>query len=113
MPLTYPYVPVTTVVRSTGSQTMVNDWVGKYNLIEATTTTVLTLTAATTFTANAEIIIRNYYASTQPVSILAGSGIVAIDVSPDLGLVIPIGGIGELKRLGSSNIWSFYGYIEA
>lgn len=113
MPLTYPHGFVTTVVRSTGSQTMGNDWVGKYNLIEATTTTVLTLTAATTLMANAEIIIRNYYASTQPISILAGSGIVAIDVSPDLGLVIPIGGIGELKRLGSSNIWSFYGYIEA
>jgi hypothetical protein len=113
MPLTYPYVPITFVLRPTGAQAITNDWVGKFNMIEATTATSLTLSAATTLTANAEIIIRNYYGSSQPITIVAGSGILGIDVSPDLGLVIPIGGIGELKRYGSSNVWAFYGYIEA
>lgn len=114
MPLTYPrnnIIPV--VIRPEGDQEFTYDWLGKFNLIETTAPMDLTLNANLTTQQNAEIIIRNYYNSTDNITIVQGLDITAIDVSGDLGLVIPPGGIGELKRIGGANAWSFYGYIEA
>ena len=114
MPLNYPrqtIIPV--VIREEGDQNFTFDWLNKFNLIETTAPMNLTLNANVTSIQNAEIIIRNYYNSTDNITIVQGNEIDAIDVSGDLGLVIPPGGIGELKRIGGANAWSFYGYIEA
>lgn len=96
-----------------GSRDLIESDCQKFNYFANTGAMDLTLTSATTATANAEIIIRNTVYSTDPVNIVAGAGITDIDVSGDLGLVIPAGGVGQLKRYGSSNTWAFYGYIEA
>ena len=112
MPFSSPiFIP--TVIRAEGSQNLTGAFVGKYNVFENTAAMDLTLLGTTTSAGNAEIIIRNFYTSTDAITIVQGAGIADIDVSGDLGLVIPPGGIGELKRLGSLNIWSFYGFIEA
>lgn len=83
----------------------------KFNFIEAQTQ-VRTLTLASTqfYPANASIVVRNSSTSSFPVNI-EGNG-VTIDVSDELGPSIPAGGICELKRLGASDVWSMYGYIE-
>lgn len=111
MPFSTPlFIPV--VIRDEGSQNLTGAFVGKYNVFENTAAMTLTLLTSTTSAGNAEIIIRNYFDSSDNITIDGGAGI-TFDVSGDLGLVIPPGGIGELKRLGGLNVWSFYGFIEA
>lgn len=111
MPLTYPTVMIPVVSRTGATGTIPASWVGVYNRVTAASNINLTLSASTTSIPSAEIIIRNPATSTGRISILASG--VTIDVSGDLGLVIPAGGIGELKRVGNSTTWDFYGYIES
>lgn len=85
--------------------------VGLFQVFETTAARILTLRSTVPWIGNSEIIIRNYFGSLADIEI-QGSGI-TFDVSGDLGLFIPPGGIGELKRLGSSNTWSFFGYISS
>ena len=87
-------------------------WQNVYNRIENTAAVSLELNSSVNFSNNAEIIIRNSADSLDTITITEG-GSVSINVSADLGLVIPIGGIGQLKRIGNTNTWDFYGYIEA
>lgn len=114
-----------------------SDWVGKYNLLylpsaypEEPLSRPLYLPPNITDKPNAEIIIRNYgYTFSaendldkrgEPVfpSGLGNKSIalrpiegVWIEYGADLGPYIQWGGIMELKRLGSTNTWSAYGYI--
>lgn len=85
-------------------------FVGKYCYVELSANVDWTLAASLITTPNAEIDIRNDPDSIGAITIDVIDG--TIKVSGDLGLVIPAGGIGELKRRGSSNVWDFYGYIE-
>lgn len=102
---------IKTVVRSEGNATIPSTWQGRFNWIENTAAMVLTLSTATNLFGDFEIIIRNSYLSTDIIT-LAMDGYTA-DVSSDLGLSIPPGGIVELKRIGSSTTVSVYGYIAA
>ena len=89
-------------------------FVGKYCYVELTGDVTWTLANSLITTPNAEIDIRNDADSLGIISIEAfvePNGAV-INVSGDLGLDIPAGGIGELKRRGSSNVYDFYGYVE-
>lgn len=139
MPLTYPGNPmIPTVERYIQPQPdyviMGADWVGKYNWLylpidypEEPVSRVLILNPQTTNKPDAEIIIRNYGATWSydatgnpiyPNTALTNRSIIIqphdgawIEYSGKLGPYIPPGGIMELKRLGSSNTWSAYGYI--
>lgn len=111
MSLTYPFVPIPVVSRTGATGNITSTWVNVYNRVTTSGAVNLTLLSTTTNVANAEIIIRNPSTSTDAITIIASG--VTINVSSDLGLVIPPGGIGELKRVGNSTTWDFYGYIEA
>lgn len=111
MPLTVYQTYIPYVSRAEGTYNIPNTWQSNFNVITNTAAMTLTLTNTITFSGNAEIIIRNYFTSTDDITI-AASGF-TIDVSGDLGLLIPPGGIGELKRLGGSSVWSFYGFINS
>lgn len=100
-----------TVVRTEGNQTIQTSWQNVYNFIENTAPMNISLESTINFSGDSSVIVRNSSSSTDNVS-LVGDGTITIDVSNNLGLEIPPGGIGELKRLGASNVWSFYGYIE-
>lgn len=100
-------IPV--VFRAEGNQTIPSAWQSRFNFIENTGAMNLTVSNTTRFTGNAEIIIRNSSTSVGDITIVDDN--VTIDVSGDLGLTIPPGGIGELKRLGGSTVFSFYGFI--
>lgn len=100
------FIPVSNKVE--GSRNFNSADIGFYNRIETTAPMTLTLDSNVSFPQFCEIIIRNPATSTDNITI-AASGF-TIDVSGDLGLVIPPGGIGELKRVDNS-IWDFYGYI--
>lgn len=111
MSLTYPFVPIPVVSRTGATGNLSSTWVNVYNRVTTSSAINLSLLSDTTNISNAEIIIRNPSTSTDAITIIASG--VTIDVSGDLGLIIPPGGIGELKRVGSSTTWDFYGYIEA
>lgn len=112
MPLNVFRALISTVERDESSASIASAWQGVYNRIENTSAMSLELDTDTGFAANAEVIIRNSDASTDTITITTG-GTTNINVSPDLGLVIPVGGIGQLKRIGATDEWDFYGYIEA
>lgn len=111
MPITTYGNSIPVAFRNSVSQTIPSGWMGRFNFLEPQSAINLTLSSLTAFSRDAEIIIRNAATSLAPITIVDSGTI--IDVSGDLGLVIPAGGIGELKRIGASNIWSFYGYIES
>jgi len=94
-----------------GDQAILFNWQGKFNWFENTAPMSVTLSNTINFSGNSEIIIRNLNTSTDNITVVF-SGFTP-DVSADLGLIIPPGGIGELKRIGASTVWSFYGYISA
>lgn len=85
--------------------------VGIFQVFTVTEARILTLKSTVAWINSSEIIIRNYFGSLADIEIQQ-SGI-TFDVSSELGLFIPPGGIGELKRLGSSTTWSFFGYISS
>ena len=93
------------------NQLIGESFAGKYVYYTTDSPIQLTLSENVTST-DAEIDFRNSADSTEVITIASVPN-VTINVNSDLGLVIPIGGIGELKRRGSSNTWDFYGYIEA
>jgi hypothetical protein len=109
-PIVFPQIPVVSRTGATGDISA--SWVGVYNRVTCAAPVTMTLTTATTTLPNAEIIIRNPESGTAELIVAPGAGI-TIDVSSDLGLVVPPGGIGELKRVGLTDTWDFYGYIEA
>lgn len=87
-------------------------WIGKFNRVACAVPVSMTLSSQLVTLPDAEIIIRNPAAtSVESLTLVAGG--VTLNVSGDLGLVIPPGGVGELKRDGATNVWDFYGYIEA
>jgi hypothetical protein len=105
---TTPYIPV--VERDEGSGVMSLDWAGVFNYIKNTAPMDLTLSSAVGFSSYAEIVIRNAADSTDSIQLLF-SGYVD-DVSGDLGVLVPPGGIAELKLLGFGGKVSLYGYLE-
>ena len=111
MPLSIFRNTTLTVTRPDESVTIPNAWQNVFNQITTTDARTLTLNSSVSFTSNSEIIVRNSSASSDAITI-ALAGDFTADVSADLGLIIPVGGIGQLKRIGASNVWNFYGYIE-
>lgn len=110
MPLVYPD-DYRLKILPDASGVLTQNNASRFNLISCTEETrVLTLSSSFVFHANCSIVIRNDSASIYPVNI-EFDGFIA-DVSPELGLAIPPGGIVELKKLGTSNVWSVYGYIQ-
>jgi hypothetical protein len=112
MPLTLFRTITQIIERDESSTAILSTWQNLYNRIENTAAVSLELNSDVAFSKNAEIIIRNSADSLDAITITEG-GNASINVSPDLGLVIPIGGIGQLKRIGNTDAWDFYGYIEA
>jgi hypothetical protein len=110
MPLYTSQLPLPLISRNATSGTLNDTWAGVYNRVITSGNIVLNLTPSSSYIANAEIIIRVPSASGGTVTINPIG--VSIDVNGSLGLTIPQGGIGELKRVGLSNNWDFYGYIE-
>lgn len=102
-------IPVT--VRSEGNATFDSSFVSVYNRYANTAPMTLTLDSSINFPDNAEIIIRNAASSSDDIT-LAANGF-TIDVSADLGLLIPPGGIAELKRVNGTTTWDLYGFIAA
>lgn len=112
MPLSlFKIPPRETFQISNASQDITAAWVGKYGYCTLTADRTFTLDLNDISTANFEIDIRVSADSTGAAIIAIQNG--TIDVNDTLGLVIPPGGVGELKRRGSSSVVDFYGFIEA
>jgi hypothetical protein len=112
MPLTTPQNPVISrILNLDGSLNLTPDYFGLFNIVNVSSGLFLSLSQASTAQPNAECIIRNPSSSAGNITIIEVG--VSIDVSGDLGFVIQPGGIGELKRRGTSSVWDFYGYITA
>lgn len=92
-------------------QTLSNSWCGRYGYCELSVDRDFTLDLSMINIADFEIDIRNSADSLGAITILISGG--TLDVSGDLGVVIPAGGIAELKRRGNSTVVDLYGYIEA
>lgn len=85
-------------------------WVGTYRWVSATADRTYTVSPALAGM-YITIDIRNDPDATGNIVLVPGAG-VDLRVSGDLGLIIPPGGVGELKRRGNSLVYDFYGYIE-
>ena len=112
MPLTRFSFLRPTVQGSDADQNITSNFSNKYYYYDITADRTFTLTTANISQRDFETDIRNSADSTNSIIIAEGAS-TSINVNGDLGLVIPPGGIGELKRRGNSTVFDFYGYIEA
>ena len=110
MPLTTFNNLIQTVTRDDSASNINPTWAGLFNQLTVTEDKTLNFDGVG-FNTNDEVIIRNSSASTGAITVNP-AGSASIDVSSDLGLVVPVGGIGQLKRIGASDTWAFYGFIE-
>lgn len=113
MPL---FIPPSSPIRATAfrtdsNQDIVNSFHDKFNVFTVAMDRELTLDLSLISETNFECDIRNSATSGGVLTIIDSAGL--IDVSDDLGLVIPAGGVGELKRREGTDIFDFYGFIEA
>lgn len=110
MPFSVSNPFVRAVIGAEGSRDFTAKDVYKYTWIENTAAMTLTLTNNAQYSVDSEIIVRNSPDSAEPI-VIAATGI-TINVSGDLGLNIPAGGIAELKKLPNGE-WDLYGFIAA
>lgn len=101
-------IPV--VVRSAADFNLTPDFVGIYNRYEGASPGSVWLDASLgAYPDDAEIIIRNASAA----NITIGFVTFTPFVSSALGLLVPIGGIAEIKRVNGTLVWDVYGYISS
>ncbi len=111
MPISLTNQPTPVIPHFDESRAFKQSDINKLIYVVCTGSVTFDLNANFTNSKDAEIIIRNNNDSAGAVEVVAGDG-VTIDVSGVLGLYVPNGGIGQLKRVGYSNHWMFYGFIE-